>query len=147
MPLIAAPLCVLLRRGTAAWLLALVASWSCAVIAAVLWLRVLESGPISYMLGSWAAPWGIEYRIDAVNAFVLLLVSAIGAVVVPYGRRSVAAEIPEEQHYLFWAAFLLCLSGLLGVTITGDAFNVFVFLEISSLAAYVLIAMGGDRRA
>jgi multicomponent Na+:H+ antiporter subunit D len=146
-PLLAAPLCVLLRRGTAAWLLALAASWSCAVIAAALWLRVLESGPISYMLGSWAAPWGIEYRIDAVNAFVLLLVSAIGAVVVPYGRRSIAAEIPEEQHYLFWAAFLLCLSGLLGITITGDAFNVFVFLEISSLASYVMIAMGRDRRA
>jgi len=77
-PLLAASLCVLLRRGTAAWLLALAASWSCAVIAAALWLRVLESGPISYMLGSWAAPWGIEYRIDAVNAFVLLLVSTIG---------------------------------------------------------------------
>jgi len=146
-PLLAAPLCVLLRRGTFAWLLALAASWSCAGIAAALWLRVLESGPISYMLGSWPAPWGIEYRIDTVNAFVLMLVSAIGAVVVPYARTSIAAEIPEDQHYLFWAAFLLCLCGLLGVTITGDAFNVFVFLEISSLAAYVLIAMGRDRRA
>lgn len=146
-PLLAAPLCVLLRRGTAAWMLALAASWSCAAIAVALWLRVLESGPISYMFGNWSAPWGIEYRVDVVNAFILMLVSAIGAVVVPYARRSVDAEIPEEQHYLFWAAFLLCLSGLLGVTITGDAFNVFVFLEISSLSAYVLIAMGRDRRA
>ena len=146
-PLLAAPLCVLFRHASAAWLLALAASWSCAAIATALWLRVLESGPISYMLGSWPAPWGIEYRIDAVNAFVLLLVSAIGAVVVPYARRSVAAEIPEEQHYLFWAAFLLCLCGLLGITITGDAFNLFVFLEISSLASYVLIAIGRDRRA
>ncbi len=146
-PLLAAPLCVLFRHASAAWLLALAASWSCAAIATALWLRVLESGPISYMLGSWPAPWGIEYRIDAVNAFVLLLVSGIGAVVVPYARRSVAAEIPEEQHYLFWAAFLLCLCGLLGITITGDAFNIFVFLEISSLASYVMIAMGRDRRA
>jgi multicomponent Na+:H+ antiporter subunit D len=146
-PLIAAPLCVLLRRGAVAWLLALAATWTCAAIAAALWLRVLHSGPISYMLGGWAAPWGIEYRIDAVNAFVLLLVSALGAVVVPYARTSVAAEIPEQQHYLFWAAYLLCLCGLLGVTITGDAFNIFVFLEISSLASYVMIAMGRDRRA
>ena len=146
-PLIAAPLCVLLRRSTAAWLLALAASWACAAIAAALWLRVLESGPISYLLGSWPAPWGIEYRVDAVSAFVLLLVSGIGAVVVPYARKSVAAEIPEDQHYLFWAAFLLCLCGLLGVTITGDAFNIFVFLEISSLSSYILIALGRDRRA
>ena len=43
--------------------------------------------------------------------------------------------------------FLLCLTGLLGITITGDAFNVFVFLEISSLSTYVLIALGRDRRA
>lgn len=146
-PLVAAPLCLLLRRGNAAWLLALAASWACAAIAAALWLQVLESGPVSYLLGSWPAPWGIEYRVDAVSAFVLMLVSGIGAVVVPYARRSVAAEIPEEQHYLFWAAFLLCLCGLLGVTITGDAFNVFVFLEISSLSSYVLIALGRDRRA
>jgi NADH:ubiquinone oxidoreductase subunit 2 (subunit N) len=41
----------------------------------------------------------------------------------------------------------LCLTGLLGITITGDAFNIFVFLEISSLSTYVLIALGRDRRA
>ena len=43
--------------------------------------------------------------------------------------------------------YLLCLTGLLGITITGDAFNAFVFLEISSLSTYVLIALGRDRRA
>ncbi len=43
--------------------------------------------------------------------------------------------------------FALCLAGLVGIAITGDAFNLFVFLEISSLASYVLIALGRDRRA
>ena len=52
-----------------------------------------------------------------------------------------------QQHYLFYTMFLLCLAGLLGITITGDAFNIFVFLEISSLSTYVLIALGRDRRA
>ena len=98
-------------------------------------------------MGDWAAPWGIEYRIDAVNAFVLLIVAAVGAVILPYARRSVAHEIPAEQHPAFYTAFLLCLTGLLGVVITGDAFNLFVFLEISSLSSYVLIALGRDRRA
>ena len=36
---------------------------------------------------------------------------------------------------------------MLGILATGDAFNVFVFLEISSLSAYALIALGKDRRA
>ena len=48
---------------------------------------------------------------------------------------------------LFYTAWMLCLTGLLGITITGDAFNVFVFLEISSLSSYVLISLGSERRA
>jgi len=146
-PLMAAPLCVLLRRGLLPWLLALLVSWACLAISISLLLQVLETGTISYLLGSWAAPWGIEYRVDVVNAFLLVLVSSIAAVVVPYARDSVAKEIDRDQHYLFWAAFLLCFAGLLGITITGDAFNIFVFLEISSLSTYVLIALGRDRRA
>lgn len=146
-PLLAAPLCVLLRRPNAAWAVALVASWLVFAIALALLLRVADSGTISYFMGGWPAPWGIEYRIDAANAFVLIIVAAIGALVITYARDSVAREIPREQRYLFWTAYLLCLTGLLGVTITGDAFNVFVFLEISSLASYVLIAIGRDRRA
>jgi multicomponent Na+:H+ antiporter subunit D len=146
-PLIAAPLCVLLRRPALTWLVALAASWITFAVALALLLQVLERGTVSYLMGSWAAPWGIEYRVDLVNAFLLVLVSAMAAVVVPYARASVAAEIASGQHYLFWCTFLLCLSGLLGITITGDAFNVFVFLEISSLATYILIALGRDRRA
>ncbi len=147
LPLIAAPVCVLLRRPLAAWLLALIATWASAAVAIALLLQVLEGGTISYMLGSWAAPWGIEYRVDIVNAFLLVLVSGIGSVVVLYARASVGYEIPVERQYLFWTAYLLCLAGLLGIAITGDGFNVFVFLEISSLGTYILIALGRDRRA
>jgi multicomponent Na+:H+ antiporter subunit D len=147
LPLAAAPLCLLLRRGGFAWALALVASWAALIISVLLLLQVLRDGPLSYALGGWAPPWGIEYRVDTVNAFVLLIVAALGAVVLPYARASVAHEIPEAQHSAFYTAFLLCLTGLLGVTITGDAFNLFVFLEISSLSSYVLIGLGRDRRA
>jgi len=49
--------------------------------------------------------------------------------------------------HLFYSVFLLCMAGLLGIAITGDLFNVFVFLEISSLASYTLVSMGKDRRA
>jgi multicomponent Na+:H+ antiporter subunit D len=147
LPLLAAPLCVLLRRPVAAWALALAVSWAALAIAVALLVQVLDSGVISYHLGGWPPPWGIEYRIDLVNAFVLLIVAAIGAVVLPFARVSVAAEIPAGHAYLFYALYLLCLCGLLGITITGDAFNVFVFLEISSLSSYVLISLGRDRRA
>ena len=146
-PLMAAPICLLLRRRALAWTFALLVSWSTLVMAFALLMRVLEEGTLIYLLGNWATPWGIEYRIDVLNGFVLLLVALIGAIVVLYAPTSVAKELPQVRHNLFYAAFLLCLTGLLGMTITGDAFNVFVFLEISSLSTYALISLGQDRRA
>ena len=146
-PLICAPLCMLVRYRDWSWIVALFGSWACLVISWLLLQQVMDAGVISYHMGNWAPPLGIEYRIDFVNAFVLLIVSAIGAVVTPYARESVRAEFGTNRIYMFYTAYMLCLCGLLGVTITGDAFNLFVFLEISSLSSYVLIAMGKDRRA
>jgi multicomponent Na+:H+ antiporter subunit D len=146
-PLAAAPLIVLLRHPGIAWALAVAASVFAFGASLGLAAEVARSGVISYAMGSWPPPWGIEYRVDALSAFVLVLVSAIGALVAPYAWRSVAAEVPREQQYLYYAVHCLCLAGLLGMTITGDAFNVFVFMEIASLAMYVLIALGRDRRA
>ncbi|HEX5613079.1 MAG TPA: monovalent cation/H+ antiporter subunit D family protein [Burkholderiales bacterium] len=146
-PLVCAPAIVLVRRLGAAWAIATLASWSALAIAIALALQVAETGPISYAIGSWPPPWGIEYRVDPLSAFVLILVSLVGAIAMPYAKVSIAAELPQEQEYLFFAMYCLCLCGLLGITITGDAFNLFVFLEISSLSTYVLIALGKSRRA
>lgn len=146
-PLMAAPVCVLLDRGPAAWSVALGAAVLSLACAIGLLMQAPETGAISYHLGGWEPPWGIEYRIDRLAAFVLLIVSAMAVVVMLYARRSVEQEIPEERTAQFYAALLLALAGLLGIVATGDAFNVFVFLEISSLASYALISMGRDRRA
>ena len=145
--LLGAPLCVLVGRGSLAWLVALVATWLSFASAILLHGQVLELGSISYALGGWAAPWGIEYYIDLLTSYVLLIVTAIAALVLSYARLSVEREIPTERHTQFYAALLLALAGLVGIVTTGDAFNVFVFLEISSLASYALISMGKDRRA
>ncbi len=148
-PLVAAPLCALLPAGRPVWLLALTANGLALLIAALLLNQVLAGGPISYAMGGWAVPWGIEYRVDALNAYLLLIVAAIGTVVMAFARPIVERRIrlPEYKQPWFYTAYLLCLTGLLGMTITGDAFNVFVFLEISSLSSYVLISIGRDRRA
>ena len=146
-PLIAAPVCVLFRNGRMAWALALGVTWTAFAVALSLLLQVTESGPISYAIGGWEPPWGIEYRVDTLSAFVLVIVTSIGAVVVPFARASVEREVASDRIYLFYTMYLLCLTGLLGITITGDAFNLFVFLEISSLSSYVLISLGHDRRA
>ncbi|MFN0024864.1 MAG: monovalent cation/H+ antiporter subunit D family protein [Parvularculaceae bacterium] len=148
-PLIAAPLSILMPSGRMPYL------WACAVAAcafaacAAILHAVATLGPISYHLGDWGPPIGIEYRIDLANALVLTLVSGIAALVMPFSYASIKTEIDPRQINLFYAMLLICMTGLLGVTITGDAFNVFVFLEISSLSTYTLIALGArkDRRA
>ena len=146
-PLIAAPLCSLLTRGRLAWMLATFASIATFLISILLVREVTIHGILSYELGGWAPPWGIEYRIDNLSAYVLVIVSATASITMLAARKSVEQEIPLEKISLFYTAYLLCLTGLLGIVATGDAFNIFVFLEISSLSSYVLIAMGNNRKA
>jgi multicomponent Na+:H+ antiporter subunit D len=146
-PLISAPVVVLVRSSRVGFVVATAAAWAAFAAACALWLRTRHGEVVSYALGSWEPPWGIEYRIDLFGAFVLLLVAGVAALVLPYCRRSIEVEIPRSQHYLFYAIFLLCLAGLLGITATGDAFNIFVFVEISALASYVLIALGRNRKS
>ena len=146
-PLLAAPVCVLLRRDKWVHDFSLLVTAVVAMTSLALLLFVLERGSASYALGGFAPPWGIEYRIDPANAVILLLVSVSGFLVLLQSRESIKTEISRQKHPLFYAAFLLCLTGLLGVTATGDAFNAFVFLEISSLATYALVAMGKSPRA
>ncbi|MEQ8556813.1 MAG: monovalent cation/H+ antiporter subunit D family protein [Henriciella sp.] len=153
LPLMAAPLCVFLPgQGRTAWLMTVVVTGLCLLLSLVLLAQVrsVEGGAIiSYAMGGWAPPHGIEFRIDALNVLVLMLVSAIAFLTSIFGWPTVQAEINEQKRAMFFGAFLVCFMGLLGVTSTGDAFNLFVFLELSSIATYVLVALGSgrDRRA
>lgn len=147
LPLMVAPLASLCRHGTGARRLALVVTWVTFCFAGLLLDEVLTNGTVRYNLGGWEPPWGIEYRIDVLGGMVLLIVTGIAALVMSFSKLSIESEIIERRVAIFYAAFLLCLTGLIGMTVTGDAFNVFVFLEISSLSAYALISMGRDRRA
>lgn len=147
-PLIGAPLGLMFSRSpTGAWLLALIISWFTFADSLALLLMVSGGEAVSYEIGDWAAPWGIEYRVDMLAAYLIVIVSGIGAVTMLYARRSVEAEIPRDRIYLFYTMYLLTLSGLLGIATTGDTFNLFVFLEISSLSTYVMVSLGAERRA
>ena len=146
-PLLIAPVIFLLNHARTAWLAGVAVSWVSLLISILLLMQVLESGPIQYEFGGWEPPWGIAYNVDKLNAFVLLIVSGIAAVIFPFSWQSIQREIPAKLHVLFYTALILCFAGLLGMTITGDAFNLFVLLEISSLATYTLISLGKDRRS
>ena len=146
-PLLAAPMCVLTTRSGFAWALATFVGFITLAISIALLVIVWNQGPLSYAFGGWAAPWGIEYYVDALNVVVLFIIAAVNAIALLFARDSVKKEVESDRIYLFYTAWLLCVTGLLGITITGDAFNLFVFLEISSLSTYVLVSLGRSKHA
>jgi len=146
-PLLVAPLLVLLRDAGLAWAGAFAASLMALVLAVLQVAQVTDGAVLVYEMGGWPAPYGIELRIDGFNALILLLVTGASTLSLLGGRESLARDIDDDRQPLFYAAWLISLAGLSGIAVTGDAFNVFVFMEISSLATYILIAAGSDRRA
>ena len=105
LPLVAAVLCLLLRNRLIVTTLAIVVTWVTFAVSVALMSAVLRQGVISYELGGWPPPFGIEYRVDVLNAFVLVLVSGIGAVVATWSPSSISVELPRyERNYLFYCA-------------------------------------------
>ncbi|MCS7203847.1 MAG: monovalent cation/H+ antiporter subunit D family protein [Thermodesulfovibrio sp.] len=106
---------------------------------------VTTSGTIRYKLGGWTPPWGIEYTVDHLNAFLIIIISIISFIIAIYSKESIKKELTKARLPYFYSTYLLFVTGLLGITITGDIFNLYVFLEIASLAGYALIAIGERR--
>lgn len=144
-PMAVAPLVVFLRQSHLAWAAATVGSASAFAAALELASRVRTEGPMGYELGSWAAPYGIALHVDAFSALVLVIVTGASTIALLAAATSLKADVPERRQPNFYAAWMLALAGLTGIVVSGDAFNIFVFMEISSLATYILIS-GGRRR-
>ena len=146
-PMLVAPLVILLRPRGLAWAACTMASLLAFAIAIQLVQGVLDGGSTGYLMGSWPAPYGIELKVDAFSALLLLVITGASVFTLIGGRESLDAQIDVGRQPYFYASWLLALAGLSGIVVAADAFNVFVFMEISSLASYVLIAGGPDRRA
>ena len=131
-----------------AWPLACLATGLSCLAAWLLYLR-FAGGRLSYHLGGWPPPWGIEFAIDGASLLVLVVIASLSFIATIASRGVFFAEIDPADARRVFAAWLLAIGGLLGLVLSADAFNVFVFLEISSLASVTLVAMGGkvDKRA
>ena len=146
-PMLMAPFVVLLRGRNLPWAATTATSLLAFAIAVQLAQSVLGGEVLTYEMGSWSAPYGIGLQVDAFSALLLLIVTGASSVALIAGRESLARIISAEREAYFFAAWLLALTGMAGIVVSADAFNIFVFMEISSLASYVLVAGGPDRRA
>ncbi|MGD8758069.1 MAG: monovalent cation/H+ antiporter subunit D family protein [Deltaproteobacteria bacterium] len=107
-------------------------------------LRVMEEGAIVYRLGGWDPPMGIAYYVDHLNGLVLAVVSVVAFLNLIASKKSIEQELPDKTAP-FYALYVLQVTGLLGIVATGDAFNLYVLLEITALSGYAMLAMGKDR--
>ncbi|MEK9657838.1 MAG: monovalent cation/H+ antiporter subunit D family protein [bacterium] len=103
--------------------------------------QVQQKGPVHYFLGGWIPPIGIEYVVDHLNGMVLVLIAVVAFLTAIYSVKVVEKELSKRIHF-FYTLFLFLVTGLMGITITGDAFNVYVLIEIAALSSYALLALG-----
>ncbi|MDA0723521.1 MAG: proton-conducting transporter membrane subunit [Verrucomicrobia bacterium] len=110
-----------------------------------------EANEVSYFFGGWNAGdyprgVGIEFRADYLGTLIMLVVVGVAFLVALYSKLPVAEETPEKEGP-FYTLFLLQVTGLAGICLTGDAFNLYVLIEVAALTGYGLIAMGSARAA
>jgi multicomponent Na+:H+ antiporter subunit D len=146
-PLLVAPLVTVLRPSGLAWAATTATSLMAFVVAVMLAAGALDGEVQRYAVGAWPAPFGIELAVDSFGELMLLILTGASTLALLAGKPSLDQQVQEERQPLFYSAWLLVLAGLAGILVSADAFNIFVFMEISSLASYVLVSGGPDRRA
>ena len=107
--------------------------------------QVIQSGTIQYKMAGWVPPIGIEYRIDLLNAAMLVLISAIAFFNLIASVKSVQQDTGDRKG-AFYTVYMLFVTGLLGVAATGDLFNLYVLIEITSLTSYTMVGLGDRDR-
>lgn len=130
-----------IRKTRVAYPVTMVASFGSVIISSYNILRVWRNGPLTYHFGGWFPPIGIEYVLDPLSSFVALVVNVIAFFVLWHSSGIQEGEIPGKS-VPYYALALLFLCGANGIIVTGDLFNLYVFLEIFSLAGYGLIGIG-----
>jgi len=129
------------RRPLWGWAMTVATAFS--TVSILLILRVASDGPFSYRMGGWEPPWGIEFRFDEFSS-AIGVVCLVGLLAIWFSRRYVEHAIPNERIPYFYMLILLDLGAIGGVCMTGDLFNLFVFVEILSLSSYALVAISGQ---
>lgn len=115
----------------------IITSLSLLFILAVIW----NKGIIVHEMGGWRPPFGVVLVLDNFSRLMLLIVNAVAFLTLIY---SYIYMKKFEDYLRFFTLFLFMLAGMNGVVLTGDLFNLFVFLEIASISSYALVGYGVD---
>jgi len=104
-------------------------------------LNSVPNNVLTYRVGGWVAPVGIMLVVDHLTVLMLITVNLVALCCCIY---SISYMEKYTDKWKYYALFMLMLAGMNGVIITGDIFNMYVFLEIAAIASYSLVAFGCD---
>lgn len=108
---------------------------------------VMQGVIIRYHVSGWAPPWGIEIVVEPLSSLMLMLLSGICFLILIYSYHAIKHELERKVTGWYYTAFLLCLAGMMGLVITNDIFNMYVFIEVTGISACALVAAKGTRDA
>jgi multicomponent Na+:H+ antiporter subunit D len=142
-PLLAAALAVALRPRHAAWL---AQGLMLASLVAWVWLArtFATDGPVDVALAGVALPLGIRLQLDGL---ALLLLALVATVMLAAGAHAAAIPARPQANRAFWPSWLVLVAGLHAVVLSRDLFNMYVGLELLTLAAVALVASAGGANA
>jgi len=110
------------------------------ILLLVLAIMVVSTGKTGmYEIGKWSIPLGINLVLDGLSALMLLAIGVVSAAAMLFSARYMERYTAKSKYL---SLFLLMVAGMNGVVLSGDIFNIFVFLEIASLASYALVGFG-----
>ena len=102
-------------------------------------IEVSQKGRALYFVGGWRPPFGILLVLDGLSGFMLFVITLIAFMATIFSINYMARFTAKHK---FYALLFLLIAGMIGITLTGDLFNMFVFIEIAAISSYALVAFG-----
>ncbi len=126
---------------------AVIVSFLAFAVSLVMSWRVAKGDVMSYGAGGWEPPWGIEIFVDSVSSLMVMLITGICFLIAIYSLRSIPKEIGKDPSGWYYVEFLLCMTAMIGLVISKDLFNMYVFIEVVGISSCALVVSKGDRIA
>ena len=142
LPMLLAPVLLILRNVGIMHSLVTIVLFINFFLTIILFQHVSSVENILYEVGNWPAPFGIRLNADILSVFFLIIINFMSLLCIASGKNLIEEQVNKSTSNLFYVAWLLCTTGFSGIILTDDIFNLFVFLEISSLSSYFLVSQG-----
>ncbi len=107
--------------------------------------EILHHGAFTYAVGGWPAPWGIELSLDSISGFFLITIGLVATPILLYASVDLVKEVGSSARAAwFLTLFLLLVAALCGLAITGDLFNIYVMVEVATIASCAIVVARND---